>query len=135
MSAIKASSSAPFSGGIPPGLPEDDNPFDDAAEQIVLICGLHRLGTGAGVKLLEDEAYRALVNRQSKKEFHFPSGKEFGVAIYKVRVRGDNRAWCKAEGFEWCRSKVEEFVILDSWTGPYEKSPGSRRAKNAGPRE
>lgn len=89
------------------------NPFGEQASHLVLVSGLHRLATGAGVKLLEDLDFRESVLKGT--EFDFPSGERLGVLAYQVVVRSDNRLWSKDPGFKWSNSRVKELRVLADW--------------------
>lgn len=65
-----------FSTGLRPEILQGKHPFGAGASQLILICGLHRLATGAGVKLLDDLDFRELVLKGT--DFDFPSGDRMG---------------------------------------------------------
>src|SRR5262245_18512115 len=65
-----------LSGGVA-ALLRGRNPFDQEASQLVLVCGLHRLATLAGVKMVEDLSFREYILKD--REFKLPSGNSIGV--------------------------------------------------------
>ena len=92
------------------------SPFGAEAQQIVAICGLHRLATGTGVRLLEDLDFREAVLKDA--HFNFPSSRQIGVLAFKVVLRADNRSWrthARGDGktaFRWSPTKALRFEIL-----------------------
>lgn len=111
-------------------LIEGPNPFGDQAKQIILICGLHRLATGAGVKLLEDLDFREAVLK--KVNFDFPSGNGIGALAYKVVLRTDNRLWSNEPDFRWSHSGVKEFAILAAWSDAIRHSRPAEHSADSG---
>ena len=106
-----------FSAGLKKLLKGGTNPFGEFASHLVLVYGLHRLATSAGVKLLEDLDFRNSI-LSGINNFDFPSGKNIGVLPYKVVLKADNRLWAKEPNFKWQSSRITEFTpLVTNWKG------------------
>jgi hypothetical protein len=73
------------------------SPFPEGASRVVLVAGSHRLGTGAGARLLEDKELRTQIVGMD-----YPI-QELGALAYRIVVRSS----------EFCR--VERFEIIGRW--------------------
>jgi hypothetical protein len=100
-------------------LLKGSNPFGKHASHLILVSGLHRLATLAGILLLEDLDFRKFV--LEGKKFNFPSEDSIGVLAYKIVVRTDNRLWSHVPDFRWSNSTVKEFEVLGDWQEPIHK--------------
>jgi hypothetical protein len=73
-----------------------ERPFGTRADRVILVAGLHRLATGVGVRLLEDEDLRRSVFASQAApagldQHDFESDDGMGALVYRVVVRHDGR--------------------------------------------
>lgn len=96
-------------------LPKGEQPFGRDASRLILVAGLHRLATGVGVHLLENDALRTAAGAE---DHDFESDRRMGGVVYRVVVHYDGRRY--ENRHDGWRSTVEELEVLHAFEGEHD---------------